>query len=184
MAFEYTGLSYTAEASADLSADQYKAVQIDVNGRIALEAAALAIAGVLQNNPDALGQAASVKHAGVTKAVLGATVAAGAEVEVNASISLSEGGDVVAEFATAMKTLHDAESEAYAKIESVLTKALDTVSKGDALKEVGSDGEPVATDASAKLAKAADKLIEADSNLTREAAIAKAIDNDNSLYEG
>lgn len=97
MAFEFTGLSYTAEASADLSADQYKAVQIDANGRIALETAALAIAGVLQNNPDALGQAAAVKHAGVSKAVLGATVAAGAEVEVNASslfITLAAGVSV------------------------------------------------------------------------------------------
>lgn len=86
MAFEINGQSFTAEASADLSTHQYKAVEIGALGQVALQSTALVpIAGVLQNNPNAAGQAATVKFAGVTKAVAGATVTVGAVAEVGAT---------------------------------------------------------------------------------------------------
>lgn len=97
---------------------------------------------------------------------------------------VAEGEDAIASFAVAMKTLSIAAPEAFAQVEKVLDKALDTISKGAALEEVGGDGEPVATDNEAKIAKAAAALREADPLLTEEAAVTKALETNPALYDG
>lgn len=87
MAFECIGSTIPGvEASADLSADQFKLVIIDSNGQAALAGAGVAVDGVLQNKPSAQGQAATVWGVGsVSKVVAGAAVAAGAAVTPDAS---------------------------------------------------------------------------------------------------
>ncbi len=85
MAFEIPGFSYTLEASADLSAEQFTAMVVDGNGRAAQAGAGLNIAGVLQNNPSALGREAALMANGITKGVAGAAVAAGAYLMTDAN---------------------------------------------------------------------------------------------------
>ena len=81
MAHETALHSFSAEAGADLSALQYTFVDINSSG-LAVGAAANALSvGVLQNDP-VLGAAASITHGGETKLKLGATLSAGALVEV------------------------------------------------------------------------------------------------------
>jgi hypothetical protein len=65
------------EASGDLSALQYRAMLIDSNGRVAQAGAGVAIAGILQDDPDAIGKSASVMVLGVSKAEVGAATTAG-----------------------------------------------------------------------------------------------------------
>jgi hypothetical protein len=72
-------------ASADLSADQFKIVKLDSNGKVALcTTLGGDHDGVLQNKPAAADRAASVGHLGVSKVLLGATVNAGANVSCRA----------------------------------------------------------------------------------------------------
>ena len=66
-------------AAGDLSAAQFLFMVIDSNGAVAKNTGSGAIVdGVLQDKPDAAGKSASVATNGVSKVVLGATVAAGA----------------------------------------------------------------------------------------------------------
>lgn len=68
-------------AAADLSAKQFTFVNVDSNGAVAANTTeGEVVAGVLQDAPDAAGKTASPAYAGITKVVLGATVAAGADV--------------------------------------------------------------------------------------------------------
>ena len=92
MAFEETLVNINREASADLSASQYRFVTVDANGQVAAAGADAALAiGVLQNKPDAAGRAATVAISGVSKVAVGTGgVTAGAEVTTDAS------GNVVA----------------------------------------------------------------------------------------
>ncbi len=85
MAYEETLKTITLLAAADFSASQFLAVKVDSNGRAALAGAGDLAIGILQNDPDAIDKAATVGTEGVTKAVLGATVAAGAEVQTDAA---------------------------------------------------------------------------------------------------
>jgi len=75
-------LVHSFEAAADLSAKQFFAMQIDTAGKINLgdggAAAPDVLIGVLQNKPKA-GEAGQVQSSGITKAVAGATVTAGAD---------------------------------------------------------------------------------------------------------
>ncbi len=98
--------------------------------------------------------------------------------------AVEDGKEAADEFGLALKALSEANPEAYAQVESVLTKALDTIEKGENLEAVGGDGQPEPTDKSTDLKKAADVLKEADSTLTQEQAIAKALDENPDLYEG
>lgn len=70
-------VSWTVESAADLRLHQYKAVQLDANGRAAQcgERQQLFI-GVLQNKPNSL-EHAHVALVGVTKAVAGLAVTLG-----------------------------------------------------------------------------------------------------------
>jgi hypothetical protein len=84
MSTEQRVLTLTVEASADLSADQYKIVDIDSNGQIALAGAGGGI-GILQDAPSAAGAAGSVGCGGISKVLCGGTVTKGGPVASNAS---------------------------------------------------------------------------------------------------
>lgn len=79
MAFEGNQYSKLVgiEASADLSASQFRFLELDTNGRCAVvNAASEATCGVLQNKPTALGQAAEIcGMGGTSKVVAGAALA-------------------------------------------------------------------------------------------------------------
>jgi hypothetical protein len=85
MAWEIEGLDFTLPAAADLSANQYFIVKVDSSGSAALAGDGEPAIGVLQNEPDAAGKAASIRFAGISKVVAGAAVSAGAQVTPNAS---------------------------------------------------------------------------------------------------
>ncbi len=86
MAVEQALQSISIEAGADLSAGQYKFVQVATDGQVDLVGSAGADAiGVLQNKPDAAGRAAKVGFSGISKVTLGGTVAMGAKVQSDAS---------------------------------------------------------------------------------------------------
>lgn len=69
------------KAAADLSAKQFTFVNVDSSSEVAANTTEGEVcSGVLQDAPDAQGKTASPAYDGVTKIVLGATVAAGAHV--------------------------------------------------------------------------------------------------------
>jgi hypothetical protein len=84
VANEVNFFSYSFVAAADLSAKQFYAVAIDSAGKVNVAGAGVPVAGVLTNKPTS-GQEASVAILGISKAVAGGTIAAGALVEANAS---------------------------------------------------------------------------------------------------
>lgn len=76
----------TREAGADLSAKQYRFVEIAADGQVdAVSSAGGNAIGVLQNDPSAAGRAATIAVAGIVKVVAGGTVAAGARVQADAA---------------------------------------------------------------------------------------------------
>lgn len=77
MAYEASQpLKITLEAAADLSAQQYRFVTLDANGRAAVTTATTdKVIGVLQNKPSALGQTAEIVVIGVTKMSADAAIA-------------------------------------------------------------------------------------------------------------
>lgn len=84
MAWEQPLQCISLIAATDLSAKQFYAVKVDSNGKAALAGAGERAAGILQNDP-ASGKVANVMALGVSKAVYGASVTAGAELEVDAN---------------------------------------------------------------------------------------------------
>lgn len=84
MAYEANLKKHSLEAAADLSAKQFYAVKVDSAGKAALAGAGDRAFGILQNTPTQ-GQMASVAFDGISKAVAGGTIAAGAQVEVDAN---------------------------------------------------------------------------------------------------
>lgn len=95
---------------------------------------------------------------------------------------VEDGKEAVSEFGQALKSLSEADPDAYAQVESVLMKALDTISKGENLKEIGGDGQPDVSDSATALDKAATELQKEDPSLSKEAAITKALEIDPKLY--
>ena len=85
MAFEIPGFSYSLEASADLSAEQFTFMVADANGEAAQAGAGDDAVGVLQNDPAAQGEAANLQTFGISKVVAGAAVASGAQVMSDAT---------------------------------------------------------------------------------------------------
>lgn len=86
MAFEQPGFKLGQfEASADLSSDQFKYVKLDGSNQLALAGAGDAGLGILQDKPDAQGQAGTVMAGGVSKAVTGASYSEGAKLTPDAS---------------------------------------------------------------------------------------------------
>lgn len=97
MALENQVRSLTLVAAADLSASQYRLIQVDSAGKAALAGATGIVVGALQNKP-ASGQSAAVGFHGVSKVVAGGTVAAGARVtsDANSAAITATTGDSVA----------------------------------------------------------------------------------------
>ncbi|CAB5220378.1 Bacteriophage VT1-Sakai, H0018 [uncultured Caudovirales phage] len=86
MSFKAVGTDITLVASGDLSANQYKVVKLDSNGRSTLAGASdLAQIGIQQDKPTALGQPSSVRMAGISKALAGGTIAIGDRVTSDAN---------------------------------------------------------------------------------------------------
>lgn len=84
MAYEEILESITIPASADLSSYQYRAVKVGASG-LALAGAGEVAIGILQGNPDAAGQAASVGVKGISKL----WVTAGTAISVNSALRSS-----------------------------------------------------------------------------------------------
>jgi len=84
MAVENIVWSHSEPAGADLSGSQFLAVNLDGGGGAVLAGAGEKILGVLQNKPVS-GEAATITILGMTKAITGAAVTAGAPVEVDAN---------------------------------------------------------------------------------------------------
>ena len=86
MANQESVISITIPAGGDLSASQYRFVQVASDGQCDIVAGAgLDATGVLQNAPDAAGKASEIAIAGRVKVVAGGTVASGALVQSDAS---------------------------------------------------------------------------------------------------
>lgn len=81
-------------AAADLTAKQFYAVKVDSNGKAALAGAGEFAIGVLQNKPNS-GQAATVAWGGITKAVAGGSITAGATVAVDSNGKLVDATEAV-----------------------------------------------------------------------------------------
>jgi hypothetical protein len=84
-------------AAADLSAKQFCGVTVNSSGQAAVADTDDQIVGILQNKPGS-GQAATVAYGGVSKAICGGSITAGARVTTNASgqiVAASTAGDSV-----------------------------------------------------------------------------------------
>lgn len=83
MAFEEALESISVPADVDLSAKQYCFMKINSSGNLVAAGDGEAIAGVLQDKPSAAGRVGCLGVRGVTKVLLGGTVAAGDRVTSN-----------------------------------------------------------------------------------------------------
>lgn len=83
MSFGSNGTDISLVAAADQSAAQYKFGSVDSNGAFAIATAAgQSVIGALQNNPGS-GQAATIRVGGVSKAIAGGAITAGALLKVD-----------------------------------------------------------------------------------------------------
>jgi len=97
MAYQGDGIDWgNATAAADLSGNQYYAVNLNSTGGVILATDANPAIGILQNEPTT-GQAAAVRVGGVSKAVAGASFDAGVRVcaFTDGKINLADAGDEV-----------------------------------------------------------------------------------------
>lgn len=87
----------TLEAGADLSAKQYFFVSVSADGQVDPTGDGADADGVLQNNPDAAGKAATVAVAGVVKVSCGGVVTRGGPVasDGNGEAVSAASGDVI-----------------------------------------------------------------------------------------
>lgn len=76
--------SFSLPAGADLTGKQFHAVVVNSSGAAASAGANALVAGMLQNKPNT-GQPATIAYDGVSKAAIGATVAAGAKLTTDAA---------------------------------------------------------------------------------------------------
>lgn len=84
MAYQRPGEKLSSHAAgADLTGSQFLAVDVSAEGEVDAATADTAVVGVLQNNPN-VGEAAEVMTTGETKAIAGAAILVGVEVEVEA----------------------------------------------------------------------------------------------------
>ncbi len=78
MAFEIPGFQFTREAAADLTGQQYHFMQIDTDGLVDIASGQGEVMdGVLQNEPAAAGEAATIMVNGVSKIVAGEPIGDG-----------------------------------------------------------------------------------------------------------
>lgn len=87
MAFEQPGFKPTGlAAAADLSTQQFRAVKMTAALTVGAIAAVTDVpVGVLQNNPNAAGQAAEVMTSGITRMVAGAAIAVPSSLTIDAT---------------------------------------------------------------------------------------------------
>lgn len=85
MAYENSLTNITMESSADLSSYQYYAVKVNSSGLMALASSGDAIEGILQDEPAAANRQCVVGISGISKGVLGGSVTAGDDLEVDSS---------------------------------------------------------------------------------------------------
>lgn len=110
MALQEQVRSLSIPASADLSAQQFRFMAIDGNGRIALPAAGGDCVGVLQDKPDALdrvGEVAMLNMSGKLKVVAGSNLAAGVKIQsdgAGAAIAAASGDHVLGTTANAVSS--------------------------------------------------------------------------------
>ena len=110
MAHETALQSFSAPAGADLSALQYTFVTVNSSGQVVGAAANSLAVGVLQNNPLS-GEAANVAMNGETKIKLGATLSAGAQVEVGATAGKAAAAAGTGSYVMGIVTLGGADNE-------------------------------------------------------------------------
>lgn len=84
MAYEGILSKWTFVASSDFSSSQYCAAIVDANGQAALAGAGVNADGIMQDKP-VIGRSGGVAVLGISKAIAGAAVPAGALVMSNAS---------------------------------------------------------------------------------------------------
>jgi hypothetical protein len=84
VSYEQPGFKISLLASADLSTHQYKFVDVNSSGQLALASNGGRAIGVLQNKPTS-GQVGELTHDGISKVVAGAAVTAGNEIMSDAS---------------------------------------------------------------------------------------------------
>ncbi len=87
------------------------------------------------------------------------------------------------EFGPVMKSLAEKDPENYAKVEAALKAADEAAGKAGLLGEIGSSAAPAGGTAMAKLEGAAQELRKSDPNLSKEQAVAKALEQHPELYE-
>lgn len=90
--FEEAMVCQTFEAAGDLSAHQFKWVEINSDGRVALANAGGNPDGVLQDKPSAAGEAATVAVSGTCKVKAGAALDEGVDVTSDANGLAVEAG--------------------------------------------------------------------------------------------
>lgn len=97
MAYEIAGFSFSLPAAADLSTHQYKFVTVNGSGQAALSTLGAASAGVLQDDPDAVGRAGYVMSDGISQVVAGAPVPVGSLVasDANGKAKVAASGEYV-----------------------------------------------------------------------------------------
>lgn len=105
MAYEEKLECISVPASGDLSSHQFKAMQLDANGRAALATNASDVIGVLQNNPDAAGKAASIGVKGVTKLLALSTAITPGDLIKPSTVGLGVPSTSATGFARAMEAL-------------------------------------------------------------------------------
>ena len=79
------GQDFSFQASTDLSADQFRFVVLNTSKQLVLAGANVSCLGVLQDAPSAAGRAAGVRCFGISKVVLGGTVAANDKIASDAN---------------------------------------------------------------------------------------------------
>ncbi len=108
MAYENLGKCVTLPANADLSASQYKFVDINSSGKVAVAGDGLDAIGVLQDDPAAADRGAIVMvGAGITKVKSGGTCTAGSPAASDSSgraVNAVSGDKVLGQFVTGTTT--------------------------------------------------------------------------------
>jgi len=86
LAIEVNIFDMPMKAAGDLSAKQYYGMKVSADFTVTTAGAAdAALIGILQNKPAAAGRSASVRKVGISKVVLGGTVAAGDRLTTDSS---------------------------------------------------------------------------------------------------
>ncbi|MGB9886746.1 MAG: hypothetical protein ACPLRW_07110 [Moorellales bacterium] len=86
------------------------------------------------------------------------------------------------EFGLVLKGLAEKAPEEYAKLEGVLKAANEAIEKGALFAEIGRSGGLVGGSAMAKIEEVAKSLVQKDASMTKEQAIAKALELHPELY--